>query len=243
MVAKGTTNLHRSGWVLTLSGGEVPPESATRLSWAEFAALSPGQGPDLAAISPGLCGPELLQRLVLWLRSTATGQLWVSLPDSLAVELVLAQLRQHFAYIEAAGGVVTAPGGELLLIHRMGHWDLPKGKLDPGETPEGAALREVAEETGVHGLQLGPQTLPDTWHLYTEARMAPSRHPHATDAQGRVWVLKRTYWYAMTAPAQTLTPQTEEDIHQALWVAPQLLPDYLDQTYPTIREVMAAYGG
>jgi 8-oxo-dGTP diphosphatase len=54
--------------------------------------------------------------------------------------------------IEAAGGVVVRDGC-VLLIHRDRYddWSLPKGKLEPGETSEEAALREVEEETGVRG--------------------------------------------------------------------------------------------
>jgi 8-oxo-dGTP diphosphatase len=53
--------------------------------------------------------------------------------------------------IEAAGGVVMRDDGEVLVVHRPRYddWSLPKGKLDPGETFEEAALREVWEETGV----------------------------------------------------------------------------------------------
>jgi 8-oxo-dGTP diphosphatase len=53
--------------------------------------------------------------------------------------------------IEAAGGVVVRDDGQLLVVHRPRYddWSLPKGKLDPGETFEEAALREVWEETGV----------------------------------------------------------------------------------------------
>ena len=56
--------------------------------------------------------------------------------------------------IRAAGGVIVRPGSsgepELAVIHRPRYhdWSLPKGKLDPGETDEEAALREVDEETG-----------------------------------------------------------------------------------------------
>jgi 8-oxo-dGTP diphosphatase len=54
--------------------------------------------------------------------------------------------------IRAAGGVVVR-GGQVLLVHRARYddWSLPKGKLEPGETWEDAALREVHEETGVRG--------------------------------------------------------------------------------------------
>jgi 8-oxo-dGTP diphosphatase len=52
--------------------------------------------------------------------------------------------------IEAAGGVVVRDG-QVALVHRPRYddWTLPKGKLDPGESFEQAALREVAEETGL----------------------------------------------------------------------------------------------
>lgn len=56
--------------------------------------------------------------------------------------------------VRAAGGVVhrTREDAELevLVIHRpkYGDWTLPKGKLDPDETVEHAAVREVHEETG-----------------------------------------------------------------------------------------------
>ncbi|MGQ0849176.1 MAG: NUDIX hydrolase, partial [Actinomycetota bacterium] len=56
--------------------------------------------------------------------------------------------------IVAAGGVVWRPaptGPEVLIAHRVRYddWSLPKGKEEPGETPEEPALREVREETGV----------------------------------------------------------------------------------------------
>ena len=53
--------------------------------------------------------------------------------------------------VEAAGGVVLDETGRVAVVHRPKYddWSLPKGKLDPGETFEEAALREVLEETGV----------------------------------------------------------------------------------------------
>jgi 8-oxo-dGTP pyrophosphatase MutT (NUDIX family) len=57
----------------------------------------------------------------------------------------------------AAGAVVFRPGKRVLLVHRPRYddWSFPKGKLDAGEHVLAAAVREVAEETGLH-VRLGP---------------------------------------------------------------------------------------
>jgi 8-oxo-dGTP diphosphatase len=62
--------------------------------------------------------------------------------------------------VRAAGGVVRRAGpdgDEVILVHRRryGDWTLPKGKLEPGETDEDCAVREVAEETGLRCELLG----------------------------------------------------------------------------------------
>jgi 8-oxo-dGTP diphosphatase len=53
--------------------------------------------------------------------------------------------------IAAAGVVVSRKGSEVLLVHRPKYddWSFPKGKVDPGEHVTTAAVREVAEETGL----------------------------------------------------------------------------------------------
>ena len=68
--------------------------------------------------------------------------------------------------VEAAGGVVRDEDGRVLLVHRPRYddWTLPKGKLDPDETFEQAALREVQEETGLRctlGRELATTTYRD----------------------------------------------------------------------------------
>jgi 8-oxo-dGTP pyrophosphatase MutT (NUDIX family) len=61
----------------------------------------------------------------------------------------MAWLRQH---VRAAGGVLVRDG-RIALVHRPKYddWTLPKGKLEPGESFQDAAVREVREETGMQG--------------------------------------------------------------------------------------------
>jgi 8-oxo-dGTP pyrophosphatase MutT (NUDIX family) len=132
-----------------------------------------------------------------------------------------------FTVIEAAGGLVYNPKGKVLLIHRKGRWDLPKGKLDPGESPSQAALREVCEETGVTDLELGKKLL-ETFHVYTERGTR---------------VLKRTHWYRMrSAGKDVLRPQAEESITDADWTGSKKLAIRLTRSYPNIHDVMEEAG-
>jgi 8-oxo-dGTP pyrophosphatase MutT (NUDIX family) len=134
------------------------------------------------------------------------------------------QFRQLFTHVVAAGGVVSNALGQILFIYRRGCWDLPKGKLDPGETLEACAIREVQEETGLQHLSI-TAPLGSTWHVYTE--------------KGQL-ILKESVWFKMTShQANDLMPQTEEDIVEARWVGADELPTILAGAYPSIREVMA----
>ena len=128
---------------------------------------------------------------------------------------------QDFRIIHAAGGIVADENDDVLMIFRYGCWDFPKGKVEKGEDWETAALREVEEETGLHGITLA-EPLPNTYHTYTL---------HGTP------ILKITHWYAMNAPQQSLTPQTEEDISQAVWVPRTEVADHLQDSYPSLREL------
>ena len=93
------------------------------------------------------------------------------------------------------------PEGEprLAVIHRPRYrdWSLPKGKLDPGETWEQAALREVDEETGLRGRLV--EELPPVSY---------------TDDKGRSKLVR--YWLMETDPDGAFRPNDEVD--ELRWV-------------------------
>jgi ADP-ribose pyrophosphatase YjhB (NUDIX family) len=130
--------------------------------------------------------------------------------------------------IIAAGGLVTNPKGEILWIFRRGFWDLPKGKLDEGETIQTCAVREVQEETGINNIQLH-QMLCFTNHIYFDKYLKEE-------------VVKRTYWFQMTiTDLQEGIAQASEDIEKIEWNSLSKARHCLDNTYPTILEVIEAY--
>lgn len=135
--------------------------------------------------------------------------------------------RKNFQVIQAAGGLVRNGEGEWLMIHRRGHWDLPKGKVDEGESLEECALREVMEETGLPMPGLGGRICV-TYHTYREA----GRH-----------FLKESHWYSMTVEGVPgLVPQTEEDITDIAWLDREGVKNALPQAYPSIRDVIVEAG-
>ncbi len=131
--------------------------------------------------------------------------------------------------IIAAGGLVTNADGALLMIFRRGKWDLPKGKLDEGETIEACALREVAEETGVTCLVLG-QLIGKTYHEYFDKWVNAD-------------VVKETWWYSMRVTGDPmLVPQTEEDIEVIEWCSPDKIQQYLTNSFDNIVDVIQRSG-
>lgn len=139
-------------------------------------------------------------------------------------EISFAEFTAQFPIIDAAGGVVKNNKGELLMIYRYNHWDLPKGKLEVGEEIAQCAVREVEEECGISDL-----TIQDfrghTYHIYK--------------LNGK-FILKRVWWWNMYyKAAEPLTPQTEEDISIAEWVSVENIEAYLKKSYATIVELLS----
>jgi len=140
------------------------------------------------------------------------------------------QMKQDFNNLfqieEAAGGIVINEFGELLAIFRRGLWDLPKGKLEAGETKKEAALREVKEETGVKNLKLSEYSK-TTFHVFK--RKVGTR------------VLKKVKWYEMKAKKQPLSPQKKEGIQKAEWVSFKTFLKKKDKTFINIHNLVRTF--
>jgi len=138
--------------------------------------------------------------------------------------------RSVFLEVPAAGGVVKREN-QLLFIFRNGKWDLPKGKIDKGETPPDAALREVSEECGISGQKI-VKTLPSTYHIY--------QSPYAK-TKGQ-WIFKETYWFEMVYDGvDKIAPQTEEGITRVEWFEKNELEEVLANTYENLKQLIQLY--
>ena len=137
----------------------------------------------------------------------------------------ISQIRQQrFELVNAAGGIVSKEN-RILMIHRLGKWDLPKGKINKEESPTEAAVREVEEECNIR-VKLVKKVC-TTWHTYHEN-------------QTEVW--KKTTWYAMTcADDIDMKPETEEGIDEVAWMGEDELHKALRSSYPSIRYVFQEY--
>lgn len=90
----------------------------------------------------------------------------------------------------------------ILLIYRRNKWDLPKGRIDDGEKPIEAAIREVEEETGVLNLKV-------------KNLLSISRYTYKENGKH---FLKVVYWYQMETKFQgPLVPEIEEQITKVKW--------------------------
>lgn len=161
---------------------------------------------------------DQLQNVLNELESNPEIQHQIMAVDSL--EVVWKDFVSLYKIIEAAGGVVRNNDGEILMIYRLGKWDLPKGKLEEGESIEEGAVREVIEECGIANLRVLKE-LPITYHTYSI---------------GDKKILKRTYWYEMhTKHVGELVPQIEEHIEKAQWINPDFLDEFMGNTYASIH--------
>ncbi|CCH01621.1 NUDIX hydrolase [Fibrella aestuarina BUZ 2] len=165
--------------------------------------------------------PASAERLIGLLEEADSRPLLSVTMQCLDKDAVETRIKSLYKVVKAGGGVVMS-GGRLLLIFRRGVWDLPKGKLDDGESSKDGAVREVEEETGAV-VSLGDKIC-TTYHTYT---LNGNR------------ILKRTKWYRMNlVDATNLAPQAEENIEKVVFMEPKQAQIALASSFSSIRHVV-----
>lgn len=141
------------------------------------------------------------------------------------IEEIWKEFQKLFRIIEAAGGLVSNPQGELLFIKRLGKWDLPKGKMEKGESREESAVREIEEETGLKDVEL-LQFINTTYHIYIERNGEK--------------ILKCTHWFEMNFNGEdTSKPQIEEGITEVAWKnTTQIEDEVFPSTFQNIKLIV-----
>ena len=166
----------------------------------------------------------LIDKFLLWLkqkRPKKIDEITFSVND---YESVIDHVKGRYTIIKAAGGLVLKEG-EILLIYRLDKWDLPKGKLDPGEKSKEGALREVEEECNIK-VKMGKKIC-STWHTYK--------------SNGQK-ILKKTNWYTMICTNDdSMKPQIEENITNIKWMNDKEIKQSLYNSYASIRFVFREY--
>ncbi|MFE6284740.1 (deoxy)nucleoside triphosphate pyrophosphohydrolase [Streptomyces sp. NPDC057877] len=126
--------------------------------------------------------------------------------------------------VVVGAALLDADGGRLLAARRSappelaGRWELPGGKVEPGETPEAALVRELREELGVAAEAIA--RIPGEW---------PLRQPYV------LWVFT-----ARLRPGSE-APRPLQDHDELRWLTPAEIwdVDWLDQDVPAVREALA----
>ena len=132
---------------------------------------------------------------------------------------------KYYKHIQAAGGIVRNSQDDFLFIFRLGKWDLPKGKMEKGESKEEAAIREIEEECSITNLELKRFLMP-TFHIYYL----------------REYIVKETFWFDVYYDGAELPlPQTEEGIEAVVWKNKSEIPQLLENSYPNIQLLMNNY--
>jgi 8-oxo-dGTP pyrophosphatase MutT (NUDIX family) len=133
-----------------------------------------------------------------------------------------AELQSRYKLIEAAGGLIKNKSGKYLIIYRNGKWDLPKGKIDDGESVKDAAIREVKEECGIKNVTI-VSGLAITYHVYTQKEQQ---------------IVKKTYWFNMQSNDTILVPQLEEGITAIAWKNKAAVKIAFRNSYPALKELL-----
>jgi 8-oxo-dGTP pyrophosphatase MutT (NUDIX family) len=131
--------------------------------------------------------------------------------------------KKKFKVIHAAGGLVENNEGKILVMKRDGVWDLPKGKIEKGESRKHAAIREVEEECGIFNLKI-------------VCKIGKSYHTYKLENKS---VLKLTHWYKMIYDGNALpVPETREGISEIIWTGNNELKEIKELAYPNLSQII-----
>lgn len=123
----------------------------------------------------------------------------------------------------SAGGILMEDGSVLLILMRnlKGDqvWTFPKGHVDPGETPEQAAVREVLEETG--------------WECEIDSYLLTSTYSFM---RGDMMVDKDVRWYLMKRVGGDGVPRTPDEVLDMRWLP--LAEAEKELVYPSDQELI-----
>lgn len=168
--------------------------------------------------------PQLIDRLVRLMEVKKLKKLKSLTLVADKKKKIIEHLKDQFKIVKAAGGLVLKEG-KILMIYRLGVWDLPKGKLEKKEKVREGALREVEEECNIKVEVV--EKLPKTWHSYA--------------FKGKK-ILKRTSWYLMECTDDSLMkPQAEEFIEEVRWMTPEEVQEVLPKAYTSIAFIIRHY--
>jgi 8-oxo-dGTP pyrophosphatase MutT (NUDIX family) len=119
----------------------------------------------------------------------------------------------------SAGGVIIGPSGMIVVTNQDNvAWSLPKGRLEPGEDEQTAAVREIEEETGIKTLE------------YIEKLGAYSRFKISKDGKGEDKTVNKTITLFLYKTNEKELKPTDPAHPEARWVQPNKVADLLTHT-------------
>ena len=134
-------------------------------------------------------------------------------------EKLVSTFQKKIKVVKAGGGIVKNINDETLFIYRRNKWDLPKGKMDNGETIDQTALREVKEETGIKNLSIIDFKM-NTYHVFKK---------------GKEYRLKETSWFNMLSTHEgRFSPESKEGITKVVWKSNKKIKK-IKNTFPNIK--------
>lgn len=208
--------------VYILSEKKINMDRAYGLVVREFETIVPTElVDDVLMMNASYDQIDSLLRLMTDKKLKKVHSIFISARDK---RMLIKHIKSKFKVVQAAGGIVDN-GGKFLMIYRRKVWDLPKGKLDRGETIENCAVREVEEETGVK-VRID-RKIDAVWHTYID---------------GKKYILKKTHWYGMSCVSdKKMAPQKDEGIKKVEWMTMDEVRKALHGSYRSIRYVMQEY--